>query len=281
MYQAYWGLKTTPFSTALDVRRFYQSQTYNEALARLQFLVDAGRRAGLLLGPPGCGKSLLLEVLAGQLRRVGRRVTKLSLLGVDVHELLWTLATDWGQSPDTTRPDTTSPDTTIADFGLWRIVGDTLESHRLQHLDTVILLDDVDEATPEVLSAIARLAQSEPTADARLTLVLASSTARVKNLGRRLLELADLRIDIVPWDAGETERYIDRALAQAGRTTPAFAAGAIARLADLAEGVPRHVNQLADLTLLAAAAQKLDLIDAHTVEAVFDELALINPVGAL
>jgi type II secretory pathway predicted ATPase ExeA len=271
MYQAYWGLQTPPFSTALDVRSFYPSQTYNEALARLQFLVDAGRRAGLLLGPPGCGKSLLLEVLAGQLRRVGRSVSKLSLLGVDVHELLWTLAADWGQSPEAT----------ASEFALWRVVGDTLESHRFQHIDTVILLDDADEATPEVLSAVARLAQSEPTAVARLTLVLASSTARVKNLGRRLLELADLRIDIVPWDAAETERYIDHALAQAGRTAPVFAAGAIARLAELAEGVPRHVNQLADLTLLAAAAQKLETIDAHTVDAVCDELALINPVGAL
>jgi len=271
MYQAFWGLQTPPFSTTQDVRRFYQSQTYDEALARLQYLVHAGRRVGLLLGPSGCGKSLLLEVLAGQLRRVGRCVTKLSLLGVDVRELLWSLAADWGQSPEPT----------IAEFELWRMVSDAIAAHRFQHVDTVILLDDVDEATPEALSAVARLAQNEPTAQARLTLVLASATGRARNLGHRLLELADLRIDIVPWDAAETERYVERALAQAGRTAPVFAAGAIARLTELAEGVPRHVNQLADLALLAAAAQKLELIDAHTVEAVFDELALISPACAL
>ncbi len=103
----------------------------------------------------------------------------------------------------------------------------------------------------------------------------------MRNLGRRLLELADLRIDIVPWDAAETQRYIEQALAQAGRAEPVFAEGAIARLTDLAEGVPRHVNQLADLSLLAAAAQKLERIDAQTVEAVFDELALISPAAAL
>ncbi len=167
MYRTYWGLKTPPFSTTLDASRYFQSRTYEEALARLQFLVDAGRRVGLLLAPAGCGKSLLLEVLARQLRRVGRRISTLSLLGVDVHELLWTLAADWGQSPEPTD----------GEFALWRVVSDALIAHRLERLQTLILLDDVDEATPEVLSAVARIAQNEPAADAQLTMVLSSETA--------------------------------------------------------------------------------------------------------
>ena len=40
-----------------------------KTLARLHFLVDCRRRLGLLLSAPGCGKSFVLELLAGELAR--------------------------------------------------------------------------------------------------------------------------------------------------------------------------------------------------------------------
>jgi len=62
MYQTHWGLQESPFRGCLDPKSFYQSPTHEEALARLHFLVEHGRRLGLLTGPSGSGKSLLLEV---------------------------------------------------------------------------------------------------------------------------------------------------------------------------------------------------------------------------
>ena len=103
MYQAHWGLQESPFRGLLDPKFFYQSPTHEEALARLHFLVDQQRRLGLLVGPSGSGKSLLLEVFAEQLRRHARPVAKLSLLGVEPAEMLWLLAAEWGLSLDPTR----------------------------------------------------------------------------------------------------------------------------------------------------------------------------------
>ena len=74
MYPSHWGLQASPFRGCLDARSFYQSPTHDEALARLFFLVEQRRRLGLLMGPAGSGKSLLLEVLAQQLRRAGHAV---------------------------------------------------------------------------------------------------------------------------------------------------------------------------------------------------------------
>ena len=71
MARKYWGLRESPFREALDWRRFYSSPMHEEALARLEFLVADRRRLGLLLGAPGCGKSLVLEVFARRLRREG------------------------------------------------------------------------------------------------------------------------------------------------------------------------------------------------------------------
>jgi hypothetical protein len=48
----------------------------------------------------------------------------------------------------------------------------------------------------------------------------------------------------------------------------------MSRLQDLSFGIPRRVNQLADLSLLAAAGEGLRLVDAATVEAVCHELGI-------
>src|SRR5687767_12494073 len=150
MYREHWGLRDAPFRTNLDPRSFYQTPNAEEALARLHFLVEEHRRVGLCFGPAGGGKSMLLEVLARQLRRQGRQVANIGLLGADVHELLWLLAAELGGNPG--RGD--------SEFCLWRNVSERLTVNQLQQLDTVILLDDADEAEPPVADAIARLADS-------------------------------------------------------------------------------------------------------------------------
>ena len=127
MYRQYWGLRESPFRGALDPRLFFPSPTHEEALARLHFLVDERRRLGLLLGLPGTGKSLTLEVFARRLRRAGAQVANINLLGIEIHEFLWLVAAELGANPDR-RDDP---------FRLWRSVLDRLVENRYQQFDTV------------------------------------------------------------------------------------------------------------------------------------------------
>ncbi|MBI2825433.1 MAG: hypothetical protein HYX69_12170 [Planctomycetia bacterium] len=266
MYLHYWGLIEPPFRNVVDPRLFYSSATHEEALARLQFLVGGRRRAGLLLGPSGSGKSLVLEVLARQLRSAGHPVARTSLLGLAKEELLLNLAACYGLDPP--------PRSGACE--LWRMLADRLAEFRLQNLDSVVLLDDCDEAGSEVLAQVARLTQTDVAREPAVTLVLAVRSGALARLGTRLLELADLRIDLFAWSAADTEQYLVDSLARAGRTRPAFAAEAVELLAALSGGIPRNVVQLADLALLAAAGQELELVDAHTVQSVHDELGVVE-----
>ncbi len=263
MYQAHWGLRESPFRGLPDARQFYQSPTHEEALARLQFLVHERRRLGLLVGPSGSGKSMLFEVFAEQLRRGGASVAKCSLLGVEPVEMLWQLAVGWGLSPTASQG--------LA--SLWRSLSDRLAEYRYQQLHAVALLDDADQATAHVLQHVTRLARLDVSPELRLTLILAGRNEGMAKLDSRLLDLAELRIEVETWEQADTQDYLNSRLAHAGRQSSVFTEPAVARLHELAHGVPRRTAQLADLALLAGAGQELQQIDADVIDDVCRELA--------
>jgi type II secretory pathway predicted ATPase ExeA len=265
MYREHWGLREAPFRACLDTRFYYATPGCEEALARLHFLVDEHRRLGLCLGLAGGGKSMLLEVFARQLRRQGRQVVNVALLGADLHEFLWRLAADLGGNPPLD----------ASEFFLWRAATERLAEQQQDRFETVVLLDDGDEAEPPVLDAIARLAECDRSSDSRLTIVATAATMSIRQLTSRLLDQAELRIELDPWEQADTVGYVLAALRQAGRRDPLFTDEAMVRLHDLCDGIPRRITQLASLSLLAGAGQRAERIDAETVEAAFHELAAV------
>ena len=237
MYLSHWGLRESPFHSALDPKSYYASPTHEEALARLHFLVADRRRLGLLLGGRGSGKSLLFQVFLPHLRKEGRQTAAVNLLGLDVREFLWTLAAELAINPRLNDDP----------FILWRRIADRLTENRRQELSTVLFLDDADEARREVLSHVVRLLQHDPSPENPLTVILASDPRRVGKLGRRLLDLAELRIEVEPWDAAETSEYLRSRTTQAGGQSPIFQPSAAARLHKLAKGAPRRLSQLSGI----------------------------------
>lgn len=271
MYQAYWGLAESPFRGHLDLRFFHQAPAQDEALARLEFLVGDGRTLGLLLGVAGSGKTLVLETFARQLGRIDRQTAFVSLLGTNVRDMLWSLSSQLAGGVESGADE----------FKLQRVLTDHLTANRYQRIGTVILLDDADEARGDVLAQVLRLAQVESSRDGRLTIVLAAQPGRLDRLGHRLLELAELRVDLDGWELDDTAAFIKASLSAAGRTSPIFTDAALGRLQELTGGIPRRVKQLADLALLAGAGQNLVQIDADTLESVFYELGVVSPAAPI
>ncbi len=262
MHIAYWGLTHSPFASQLDPKDYYPSALHEEALARLDFLIANGRRLGFLLGSSGTGKSLLFEVAARQLRRRPCQLVKFNVVGLSAAELVWKLANSLGNALPTR----------ASALECWRGISDQLTANRYQQRPTVIFLDDVDNAPADVHAAISRLALIDPHPDAQLTIVLTAPRQHVGSLGEKLNELCDLRIELEPWDELETASYVEYAVHQAGAERSLFTLEAVERLHELTQGVPRRIRQLAELSLLAGAAESLDEVSAAIIDSVHQSL---------
>jgi len=261
MHYAYWGLKQPPFAAGVAANGCWESSTHEEAIARLFYLVENRKRLGLLLGESGLGKSLLLEVFACQLKVADIPVAKLNLVGVSRDEVPQLLCEQLRVS----LPPMAS--TGVA----WRRLIEWQAANVYQHRTTVVLFDDVDQAEADTLKTITRLLHTEPAAAGRLTMVLAFRGSRLQMLPDFLWEPAELRIDLEPWTPQDTAGYLAEVSRDANRA-PIFDDEAVARIHELADGVPRKIVRMADLALLAGAGAELASINADTVIGVAQEL---------
>jgi general secretion pathway protein A len=257
MYQAYWGLKRSPFAPAAAREALAASPVHSEALARLDFLRQSRCPFGLLLGPAGSGKTTLLAEFSERARRSGALVAAAAAATPDEQSFLVALSIGLNCDSD--------------DGPLWRRCCDRLEELKLEGLAAIVLIDDLDRAAAGTLATLEWFLSLD---DAPLTVVATARPETAGRIGPRLLDQAALRIDLFPWDVDETCDYLARSQTAAGRAASAFDTAAARRLFELSGGAPRKVNQLAQLALLAGAGQALSQIDAETIDAVQEELSV-------
>jgi len=252
----YWGLNRWPFTAAPTVDQFYPTAGSTEALARICYLAE-GQRVGALLGGSGAGKSFLLQVAAKQLTRQGRAVVLVDAFGASARELLWQIAAGLGASP----PD----DAELP--RIWRLIADRIAENRLQHVHTVLLIDDAGQAGPDLITTMARLARLEAVPSPCRTIVLAAEAPHALRWNETLRGHVDLWIDLRLWEPEETIGYVQTALVEAGRIEPLFEDSALLALHELSHGIPRLIIRLAEAALLTGATAGVDRIDAARVRA--------------
>ena len=267
MYQTHWGLEKPPFPSGLDPKLFYQGASQRESLARLRFLLAHRRRLGLVQGATGLGKSLLATVFAEECRQAGHAVAQIDLLGLSTREFYWQLG-------NKLRAAVRVEDDMLR---LFRQLTDRLQENALQSKQTVLLLDDLDQAGPDLQNQVQRLLRTEAAHGGWLTLVATANSTSLNRLSQGLLELVDLRIDLQPWDELDTVGYLQLALFEAGAERPLFDDEAMSDLHRESEGVPRKVNRLADCALLAGSSNSQTMIEASTIREATEAISLPNP----
>jgi type II secretory pathway predicted ATPase ExeA len=238
---------------------FIPTAIHAEAVARLVHLIESGQRHVKLHAGAGLGKTMVLRRALELVRGPGRRIVQTSG-PIDGLDLLTTLAERSGRrlALGASRADA------------WRALSDAARLCRLQRLAMVLVVDDAQGLTsPADRLDLDRLAHLDPHPEARLTVV---------QIGRDFDADADadaepwsLAVRLAPLTRTETSDYLNARLAAAGRDQPAFTPRAVTLLHALTSGVPRGLDRLASLALIASDARGLEMISPDVIDGVARE----------
>ena len=254
------------FPSYPQVARYFPSAAMEDARKRLARAIDRGDGPGLVIGAPGTGKSLLLQVLAAQyherfdvvLLAVARLCTRRALLQAVLFELgLPYKMRDEGELRLSLLDHLLSANECPA--GLLLLVD---EAHTLP----VALLDELRVMTNLVCNGVPRV-----------RLVLAGSAALEESFAHPELESFSQRLAarcyLAPLGREETTQYIRAQIAAShGAPDDIFVADAWAAIFEATDGVPRLVNQLCDRALMFGAAENRPRIDREVIQRGWSDL---------
>ena len=264
MYAQHFGLKHEPFSIAPDPRFLFMSERHREALAHLLYGLGGGGGFVLLSGEIGAGKTTVCRCF---LEQIPKRCNVAYIFNpkLTVVELLRSVCEEFripfehtGAQPATVK-DYLDP---LNEF--------LLRTHAVGQ-NNVLIIDEAQMLSVEVLEQLRLLTNLETNERKLLQIVLIGQPELRTMLARPELEqlaqrvIARFHLDAL--SADETAQYIRHRLAVAGLTGALpFRRDAMARIHQLARGVPRRINLLCDRALLGAYALGQTRVDREMVD---------------
>ena len=263
MYQHYWGFTSPPFSNRSSERTFYESPLHEEALARLLYCVEEHKALAVLHGPRGCGKSQVLQILANHVRRSQKFCAQADLAGVSENAFLRQLEIQLRLGGSEADASTTR----------WRRLVDFFQSTFDSGLFSVLVLDNLEDAEPRAITAIRRLVHLHNQSAAHVVVIAGLDHGQLSPAVSDLLERAEMCIEIGPLKRSETESYVRTRLKASGNRRGLFDADAIEQLQHLTGGVPREINRLCDLALLAGMSEHQTAINRDLIAGLSQEHA--------
>lgn len=272
MYLEYWNLREDPFQNVEDARFAYLSDQHHEGLARLVYLVQNRRLGGVLTGPYGVGKTMVLQLLAQQLSQEGdTHFVKMDYIAASSAALARYLLSSMGY-----------------DDGRLEQVHEAMDGIRILRKDqrslthTTLVLDEAQAIRdPEVyhflhlLTNISLLNAAGQPSGAAFTIILSGYDDMTTLLAtdESLCQRLQLYWQLEPLDARQTLEYVQHRIRVAGGDIWIFEAPALDRLHEAAGGLPRKINNICDIALMLGYAANVRHIDADIMgQAIHDAL---------
>ncbi len=274
MYQAYFGLDKTPFSMTPDPGFLFLTAKHREALAGLLFAVTSRKGFLVLTGDAGTGKTTLLSRLMRSMPDDRAHFSYVLNPTLSPSEFLEMVLLDFGFD---NIPESKSQ-------RLMRLHQFLLTGHR-EGRTMVLIIDEAQKLTPELLEEIRLLTNFETAEQKLLQIILAGQTELTQLLNRedlrQLKQRIAVRVGVEALIPSEVVQYMSSRWAHAGATCALpFSNAAIRTIAAYSRGIPRVINSICDNALMNAFASEVRLIDEkHILEVVVDLQLSVNGTG--
>ncbi len=257
MYLKHWNLRKLPFENTPDTDFLYESEKHREASSRLGYVVEERKACAVLTGVYGCGKTLLLRALEREYKKKGcvfsfvnnPRLDDLGLLRMILHNFT-------GYNVPRSKEDVL--------MGLEKFVRETYNDGK----HVVIAIDESQLIDNEHVFEELRLLLNFQTETRFLATLLLSGQPELReklDSNKQFSQRITLSYNLPALDREETAAYVRHRLGVAGGAEGIFLPEALGLIYERSGGIPRWINNIANMSLLAAFSKGASSIDAALV----------------
>ncbi|TPH18588.1 AAA family ATPase [Litorilituus lipolyticus] len=259
MYRNFFALSELPFSISPDPKYLFMSERHREALGHLTYgLAETGGFA-LLTGEVGTGKTTVSRCLMEQLPE-NTQVAFILNPTLSSQELLATIC----DQLKIKYRKTGATSKTLTD----KISEKLLKNHE-QDINTLLIIDEAQHLEAEVLEQLRLLTNLETNTKKLLQVILIGQPELQQLLQRRdLRQLAQrltARYHLLPLTKQELKQYINHRLSVAQCHRSLFSDGAINKIHQFSQGIPRLINLLCHQALMLAYNKNESLVSKKTI----------------
>lgn len=266
MYKSFFGFQQQPFDKGIDSSMLFQSLSYKEVLARLDYLRTT-RGFGLITGDPGVGKTSTLRVFAESLNPSLYKVMYFPMSSGTTMDFYRGLALSLGEEPKFRKVDL-----------FYQIQNAIIELYDKRRITPVFILDEMQSASGQFLNDLSIIFNFDMDKRNPFIVVLAGLPTLSNRLGlnqnRSLDQRIVTRFHFSPLSPDEVKDYIKHRFSHAGVSRNLISDNAYEAISSSSGGYPRLVGNLVTQCLILAFQKQTDLIDEEIVFAASSEAGI-------
>jgi type II secretory pathway predicted ATPase ExeA len=262
MYEQFYGLRERPFDLTPDPRYLVATSVHREALSNLEYAIASRKGITVLLGEAGTGKTTVIRAaIAKQSERI--HCVHLHNPALTRDEFVEMLAAHFDLTERAHSSKT----------GLLLELEELLRQRRTADETTVLIVDEAQSLSLELLEEIRLLTNIETNAEKLLTLIIAGQPEVAKlfteHTLRQLKQRIALRCELRPLNLRETAEYVAGRISVAGGApVNTFTREAVQLIHERSRGIPRTINVIADNALINGFAAQQKPVNTELVREV-------------
>lgn len=267
-YLDFYKLKEEPFSSAPDIKFYYNSAQHSKALVRLMYAIDSMKGLALLIGDIGTGKTTLARRMLDSLPEEEYESALLVIIhsGITADWLLKKIALQLGIAEPSDNKIT-----------LLSQLYERLNELYEQHKKAVVLIDEAQMLkTKEMMEEFRGLLNLEAPDRKLITFVFFGLPEIEENLllDSPLAQRVALKYRLESLNYESTEAYIKHRLGLAGNKDEIFTLDALEKIHRYSKGIPRMINIISSNALFEGFLVKAKVIDGKIIDSVAADLGI-------
>jgi len=265
MFEGYFNLLRTPFERDIPCEHLFRTGYFDELMG-LMDTVARNRKFCVITGDVGVGKTTAMRCFVSSLNKQTFRAVYISDSALTPRVFYWEVLKEF------TGLEKPCPYRSDGKRKLMDVLTAFLEEGTLIPL---IIIDEAHLLSYEMLEETRFLLNYKMDSQNPMGLIIIGQSDLRANLSKEVFEPITQRIDfrfkIPAMDLTQTHEYINKHMAYAGESRQIFSEGAIAKIFTYANGIPRKINKVCYLSLMAASQRQTSIIEDSLITFVIEQ----------